>query len=83
MFGLRRALQIAGAGTLIMSLWPVDDEASREWMQQLYAARLQKGLGTAESAREASLRVLADLRARGRSTHPFYWAAFVAVGDWR
>jgi CHAT domain-containing protein len=33
--------------------------------------------------REASLAVLHARRARGQSTHPFYWAAFVAAGDWR
>jgi CHAT domain-containing protein len=27
--------------------------------------------------------VLRDRRAKGLSTHPFYWAAFVAAGDWR
>ncbi len=81
--GLRRALQIAGAGTLIMSLWTVEDQAARTWMTELYDARLSRLLGTCESVREANLSVLRSLRAQGRSTHPFYWAAFIAVGDWR
>jgi CHAT domain-containing protein len=34
-FGLRRAFQIAGARALIMSLWPVEDEATRAWMREL------------------------------------------------
>jgi CHAT domain-containing protein len=29
------------------------------------------------------LTVLRARRAKGQSTHPFYWAAFVAAGDWR
>jgi CHAT domain-containing protein len=82
-FGLRRAFQVAGARTLIMSLWSVEDEATRAWMKALYEARLRERLDTAESVRAASLKVLADRRARGESTHPFYWGAFVAVGDWR
>lgn len=82
-FGLRRAFQVAGAGTLIMSLWSVDDDATREWMGALYEARLAQGLGTADAVRQASRAVLADRRARGQSTHPFYWASFVAAGDWR
>jgi CHAT domain-containing protein len=82
-FGLRRAFRIAGARTLILSLWSVDDESTREWMTALYAARLGARLSTAESVREASLTVLRHRRESGESTHPFYWAAFVAAGDWR
>lgn len=82
-FGLRRAFQTAGAGTVIMSLWPVEDFAARDWMKRLYAARLTKGLSTAESLRDASRAMLAARRAAGQSTHPFFWAAFVGAGDWR
>ena len=82
-FGLRRAFQIAGARTVIMSLWSVDDQATRLWMRALYDGRLNKNLNTADAVREASLTVLRARRARGQSTHPFYWAAFVAAGDWR
>jgi CHAT domain-containing protein len=81
--GLRRAFQIAGARTVIMSLWSVDDQATRAWMRGLYDGRLNKHLNTADAVREASLSVLRTRRARGQSTHPFYWAAFVAAGDWR
>jgi CHAT domain-containing protein len=81
--GLRRAFQTAGARTTIMSLWPVDDEATREWMAALYRARLEQRLGTAEAVREATRSALGARRARGESMHPFYWGAFVAAGDWR
>lgn len=82
-FGLRRAFQIAGARTVVMSLWAVDDQSARSWMQSLYEGRLQKRLSTADAIRAASLTVLQGRRSRGESTHPFYWAAFVAAGDWR
>jgi CHAT domain-containing protein len=82
-FGLRRAFRIAGARTVIMSLWPVDDEAAREWMTALYQARLGDRTSTAEAVRRASLEVLAARRARGDSVHPAHWAAFTASGDWR
>ena len=82
-FGLRRAFQIAGVRTVIMSLWSVEDQATREWMRALYQARLQRKLDTARSVHEASLSVLKARRSKGLSTHPFYWAAFVAAGDWR
>ena len=52
-------------------------------MTALYRARFEDGLRTAVSVREASLRVLQERRSRGKSTHPLYWANFVASGDWR
>jgi CHAT domain-containing protein len=80
--GLRRAFQMAGAGALIMSLWPVEDDAAREWMRALYAGRLG-GMTTAEAVRSAGRALIESRRRAARSTHPFSWAAFVAAGDWR
>ena len=82
-FGLRRAFRVAGARTIIMSLWAVEDRAARAWMRPLYEGRLRDRLSTAEAVRHASQTVLAERRAKGLSTHPFYWAGFVAAGDWR
>ena len=80
--GLRRAFHVADVNTLIMSLWKVDDESTREWMRYLYEGRL-RGMTTVESVQNASLTMLKQRRARGKSTHPFTWGAFVAAGDWR
>jgi CHAT domain-containing protein len=82
-FGLRRAFQVAGVQTLITSLWAVEDEVARKWMRALYEALFRKELGSAEAVRDASLEVLQELRKKKKSTHPFYWAGFVAAGDWR
>jgi CHAT domain-containing protein/tetratricopeptide (TPR) repeat protein len=82
-FGLRRAFQVAGARTVIMSLWSVEDEGARQWMRQLYTSRFIKDRDTADAVHAASLAVLRQRRANGLSTHPFHWAAFVAAGDWR
>jgi CHAT domain-containing protein len=81
--GLRRAFEVAGARTLILSLWPVEDQAARDWMGQLYRARLIHGLTTIDAVHQANLNTLRQRRATGQSTHPFYWAGFVAAGDWR
>jgi CHAT domain-containing protein/predicted negative regulator of RcsB-dependent stress response len=81
--GLRRAFQIAGARTVIMSLWSIDDEAAQAWMRALYKARFSRRFSTADAMHDAGLTVLRARRARGYSTHPFYWAGFVAAGDWR
>jgi CHAT domain-containing protein len=80
--GLRRAFQVAGVRTVIMSLWSVDDRATLQWMERLYEARFRQNLSTVEAVRDASVRVLRDRRARRQSTNPFFWAAFVASGDW-
>jgi CHAT domain-containing protein len=82
-FGLRRAFQVAGARTVIMSLWSVEDRSAMQWMRARYEGRLRRGLDTADAVRAASLAMLGERRARGLSTHPFFWAGFVAAGDWR
>jgi CHAT domain-containing protein/tetratricopeptide (TPR) repeat protein len=81
--GLRRAFRQAGARTVIGSLWPVADEATRRFMRHLYEARWRQGLPTSEAIDSASLAALKELRERGELPLPSRWAAFVAVGDWR
>ena len=80
--GLRRAFQIAGVQTVIMSLWQVDDEAAQRWMSALYEARFDNASGAADAVWQASQNELQQRRANGQSTHPFFWAPFVATGDW-
>ena len=82
-FGLRRAFQIAGARTVIMTLWPVEDAATHQWITALYSSRFLKRVGTSDAVRGAGLAVLRARRAKGLGGHPFYWAAFVGSGDWR
>jgi CHAT domain-containing protein len=81
--GLRRAFQQAGVRTVITSLWSVREKPTRQWMEALYRARLADRMGTAEAVRQASLTLLRERRGRQASTHPFYWAGFIAMGDWR
>ncbi len=82
-FGLRRAFQVAGTRTVITSLWPVSDETTERWMASLYRKRFADRLDTPQSVRAASLAALAWRREHHLSTHPFYWAGFIAIGDWR
>lgn len=82
-FGLRRAFTLAGARTLVMSLWSVDDDSAREWMVELYKANITDELGAADACWAATRSVLAARRDEGRSLHPHHWGAFVAAGDWR
>jgi len=79
-YGLRRALVLAGSETQVMSLWQVDDAATRDLMTDYYT-RLQRNEGRAEAMRQAQLKMLHS-NAQDRP-HPYYWAAFISSGDWR
>lgn len=81
--GLRRAFQMAGARTVIMSVWSVEDQSTRQWMRALYRGRFERGLDTADAVHQAALSTLRARRSATGSGHPFYWAGFVAAGDWR
>jgi hypothetical protein len=81
--GLRRAFEMAGARTVIMSLWPVADASASRWMAALYRQRFITGATTLTAARAASRSLLNEARANGTSTHPARWAGFIAAGDWR
>ena len=80
--GLERAFRVAGANSVIMALWPVDDEVSGEFMRNLYAERFGRGATTADAVWNASRKLLKDRQAAGKSTHPWYWAGFVGSGGW-
>ena len=78
--GMQRAFHLAGVRSVIASHWSIGDESTREWMNALYAARAPgKPVGVAVG--EACRVVLAARRSSGRSTHPFFWAAFTASGE--
>ncbi|HEY0468670.1 MAG TPA: CHAT domain-containing protein, partial [Polyangiaceae bacterium] len=74
-YGLRRALSLAGAQSLVMSLWKVNDFATRDLMTAYYA-RLAQGAGRAAGLRDVQLR----MSRTGDYAHPYYWASFVALG---
>lgn len=80
-FGLPRAFRIAGAHGVVASLWPVDDEMARAWMEAFYRARLSPRGSSSGSARAADLALLARLRRTGVLPAPRLWAGFVSLGD--
>jgi CHAT domain-containing protein len=76
--GLTWALFVAGAPTQVLSQWAVLDESTAELMKRFYA-QLRQGKPKGAALRAATLTMMKD----GRHEHPFYWAPFVLVGDWR
>lgn len=96
-YGLRRALVLAGSETQVMSLWQVSDVGTRDLMTAYYRL-LQAGAGRTEALRQVQLSMLRgeDVRAVGgrrglgvadeskkaRLSHPYFWAAFIPSGAW-
>lgn len=76
-YGLRRAFVLAGAESLVMSLWPAVDYSTRELMTAYYK-NLKQGFGRGDALRRAQL----DLLRRSPHLHPFYWANFIQSGEW-
>ncbi|GAK58583.1 tetratricopeptide TPR_2 repeat protein [Candidatus Vecturithrix granuli] len=73
-FGLRRSFVIAGAKTLVLSLWKVPDEQTQKLMVDFYQLLL-KGEPHAEALRNVQLAM------KAKYPHPFYWGAFICQGD--
>ena len=77
-YGMRRALVLAGAESQVVSLWNVNDASTRALMRDYYG-ELSRGGGRAEALRRAKLHLLHQ----PRYAHPHYWAGFIPAGDWR
>lgn len=76
-YGLRRALVLAGAESQLMSLWQVSDRSTRDLMIRYYKS-LSKGGGRSDSLRQAQLEMLKSKP----HNHPYYWASFIQTGEW-
>jgi CHAT domain-containing protein/Tfp pilus assembly protein PilF len=76
-YGLRRALVLAGAQSQLVSLWNVADAPTQELMLDYYR-RLLKGEGRSEALRATQLAMLAN----SARQHPYYWAGFIPIGQW-
>ncbi|MCA1634395.1 MAG: CHAT domain-containing protein [Acidobacteria bacterium] len=75
-YGLRRAFVLAGAESLLMSLWPVSDYSTRRLMTSYYENLVRHGMGRATALRQVQLKMI------GEGRHPFYWANFIQTGEW-
>jgi CHAT domain-containing protein len=73
LIGLVRGLLQAGAQSLVLSLWDVHDDSTKEFMIEFYT-QLQRGRSKAEAMQTASISL------RKRRPHPYYWAPFLLIG---
>jgi CHAT domain-containing protein len=73
-YGLQRAFQVAGARTVMMSLWSVADKQTQELMRMFYEKWL-----SGEDKHQAFGEAQMELKAKYSA--PYYWGAFVMVGE--
>ena len=73
-YGLQRAFQVAGADALIMSLWKVDDTATQQLMKNFYSNWI-KLRSKQKAFKQAQLQLMAKYK------EPYYWGAFVMMGQ--
>jgi CHAT domain-containing protein len=76
--GMTWALFVAGAPTQVVSQWSVDDASTATLMERFYGG-IKRGEAKGLALRAAAL----SLRKDGKHAHPYYWAPFILVGDWR
>lgn len=75
--GFPRALLIAGAKSLVTSLWAVEDASTSLLMTHFYQSLLHERLTVSSSLRRAVL----ALKAIPEFAHPFFWAPFILIGE--
>lgn len=76
--GFTRAFLSAGTSSLLTSLWPVSDAATAKLMTTFYGD-LAGGTNAQDAMRDAQRAVLAN----PATAHPYYWAPFNLIGNWR
>ncbi len=79
MVGLSRAFMYAGTPSIVVSLWSVSDASTATLMEELYRNLIEKGLSKGDALRQAQLSLIDS----GHYAHPFYWAPFTLIGDWK
>lgn len=83
LLGLMRAFLYAGASSLILTLWSVEDASTATLMRRFYS-KLIEGYPKAAALRAAQLEIMSQASDDGALAvwqHPYYWAAFFLVGD--
>jgi CHAT domain-containing protein/tetratricopeptide (TPR) repeat protein len=79
-YGLRRAFQMAGARTVISALWRVSDRETADLMGDLYG---RVGESIPETMQRIQKSRIGAIRADDQADHPYTWAGFLALGDWK
>jgi CHAT domain-containing protein len=71
--------QQQGAKAVLATLWPVADQSTSMLMAEMYRRRQEQHLTKIEALRQGQLSLLSQRR----YAHPFYWAPFILMGNWK
>jgi CHAT domain-containing protein len=80
LMGLTRTLLYAGASSLVVSLWSVNDRSTGELMQRFYDMLYKEGPSPRPSRAKVLRQAMLDIRRQPGWEHPYYWAPFILVG---
>jgi len=80
-YGLRRAFIQAGARSMVMSMWSVPDRETRELMVAFYKNVCAGRMNRCIALRRAALKQMQLVKKRYGYPHPFYWGAFLFLGE--
>jgi len=83
MESLGALVQNQGAGAVMATLWKVEDSSTASLMETFYRVRHEDKLHKAAALRKAQLKFIKRGGGRSVLAHPYYWAPFVLMGDWR
>jgi CHAT domain-containing protein len=80
-YGLRRAFIQAGTRSLVMSMWSVPDKETKELMIEFYRNIGSGKMTKCQALRQSALKQMAVTKDRYGYADPFYWGAFVFLGE--
>ena len=77
--GLAAVAVRSGANSTLASLWPVNDQATAQFMAAFYRAWQNGKISKVEALRQAQQQLMRSASYQ----HPYYWAAFTLLGNWQ
>jgi CHAT domain-containing protein len=79
LIGLTRAFLYSGTGSIMVSLWSVSADSTLKLIESFYTKIKNEKMSKAEALQKAQIEMIRD----ERYAHPYYWAPFILIGDWK